>query len=609
MCLLWAVTFSHTATCQEHQGPLLVNAALRNHSLPLTRSKTTAIPLPFFEDFTGYDVYPDPAKWVDRQVYINNTFCINPIARGVATFDALNEKGLPWYPYSNIVHNLCDSLTSQPFDFSFLNPSDSLYLSYFVQPQGYGYFPASRDSLLLLFRLRSGEWRTVWRGQGTSITTFTQIMVPIVDSNYFFEGFQFRFINIAAMNYADAHWHLDYIRLDANRRFDDTAINDVAISKNPGFLLNDYTAMPYRQFYANPSGERAAIIIDSVRNTNASLQPITYGFEATELNTGTTLQPTVLNTNIVNAYSTAAIVNNTYTTTITPTGAYDKVVFTHKHYIEATTATGSVDNDTIIKEQVFDNYLAYDDGSAEQSYYLTLFPTLPGKIAIEYHLNTPDTLKGLAIYFGRQAPPSIFKTFDINIYSTLQGIDGAAADNVLYRQPSCDPGYVDTINHFWIYKFDTPLPLPAGRFYGSVFMPAESGADSLYFGLDMNRIGGNHAYYNVLAAWSPSLIQGAIMMRPLLGQDVISTGIRNTQTPVQPAWSVWPNPATDAIRLSFPTDNKLHYRVYGITGQTVKEGYANSGAAIEITDLIAGAYYVTIHDGSAQLQPIKIIKL
>jgi hypothetical protein len=96
---------------------------------------------------------------------------------------------------------------------------------------------------------------------------------------------------------------------------------------------------------------------------------------------------------------------------------------------------------------------------------------------------------------------------------------------------------------------------------------------------------------------------------PLLGQDVISTGIRNTQTPVEPAWSVWPNPATDAIRLSFPTDNQLHYRIYGITGQTVKEGYANSGAAVEIADLIPGAYYVTIHDGSAQLQPIKIIKL
>ena len=59
-------------------------------------SKITALSLPFFEDFTNYETYPNPLKWKDALVYINNTFPINPISRGVATFDGLNAYGVPY---------------------------------------------------------------------------------------------------------------------------------------------------------------------------------------------------------------------------------------------------------------------------------------------------------------------------------------------------------------------------------------------------------------------------------------------------------------------------------------------------------------------------------
>jgi hypothetical protein len=62
-------------------------------------------------------------------------------------------------------------------------------------------------------------------------------------------------------------------------------------------------------------------------------------------------------------------------------------------------------NDTILRVTVFDNYLAYDDGTAERSYFLNLFPTLPGKIAIEHRLNIADTLRGVSVLLVSRYPP------------------------------------------------------------------------------------------------------------------------------------------------------------------------------------------------------------
>ncbi len=594
---------------QEHKGPLVCNPELFNKtSVPQQVQKKTALSLPFFEDFTSYDLYPDANKWVENQVYINNTMCVSPVSRGVATFDALNPLGLPWNPGSNSSFNFADSLTSKPIDLSTYGPADSLYLSFFYQPQGNGFYPLSADSFMLFLRDRYGNFRPSWKVEGSGVQPFTQVMIPITDSLYFHNNFQFRFVNIAALNYSDAIWNLDYIRLDAHRNIGDTAISDVGFSSDPTFLLNDYTSMPYRQFYANPTGERAASYKDSVHNLTAA-QTITHHFSATDLGSGTVLQTPTTATATLPATSIQRLTNTAYTTTVAAGTAFQKVVFENKFWLESTTTTGTLPNDTIVKQQVFDNYLAYDDGTAEQSYYITLLPTLPGKISIEYHLNVPDTMQGMAIYFGRQVPSASYKSFDIQIYSSLAGVNGASADHLVYQQYDCNPGYPDTINHFWTYKFDTPVPLPAGTFYAGVFMPAESGDDSLYFGLDMNRVGGNHAYYNVLASWNPSTIQGAIMMRPLLGQNVTSSHITDAAVTTRETWRIAPNPATSELNFYFPGDNHATYSICNVQGQAVLNGKVTSGEKMDISKLPSGMYFVNIFIDGVPAIPQKLIKL
>jgi hypothetical protein len=615
--LLFFVIFSSTTAvnAQEYAGHLNCNAALFNKKQPnLFAHKTTAadpLMLPFFDDFTGYSLFPDSSKWTDYHVYINNTMGSRPISRGVATFDALDWRGIPYDTFSNTNFRYADSLTSLPINLSLnvVNPADSVYLSFFYQPQGNGFFPLPQDSLMLFLKTRFGGFVKVWSVMGSSLKPFQQVMIPIADSLYFDSFFQFRFINIAALYWADAVWNIDYVRLGRNRTITDTAVNDIGFTSEPTFMLNDYTSMPYRQFFSYPAAERSSQYVCSLRNNYDFPQSVDYGYTGVALNTNTVLKPNTWNTAPLPGSVTDALVYPAYTTLVPllSVGNYSRVTFQNKYFIRSISTADPVENDTIIKNQVFDNYLAYDDGSAEKSYYLNLYPTLPGKIAIEHHLNRPDTIRGMAIYFGRQVPFSFSKFFNINIYSQIEGVNGASEDNIIYTQEYCTPGYGDTVNQFWVYKFDKPVPMPAGIFFAGTFQPAESGADSLYFGLDVNRVGSNHAYFNVLSGWTPSLISGAIMMRPILGNSIIGTQIQEVSKP-EKICQISPNPAKDFITIDLTSDNIVSYTICDMLGRKLMSGNAVRKIQIEIASLTPGMYLLSLTDNEYNNQTLKFIK-
>lgn len=618
MLLTGIFLLAATAHAQEYEGHLNYNSALFNatpaSSSGLFAKKTSAVdplPLPFFEDFTNASVFPDLTKWTNWNVYINNTMCFKPVSRGVATFDALDWRGIPYDSFSNTSFRYADSLTSQPINMSLnlIGPQDSVYFSFFYQPQGNGFYPLAQDSLMLYFRTKFGGYVKVWSSPGSSLQPFSQVMIPITDSLYFDSFFQFTFINKAALFWADAIWNVDYIRLGGARSSADTALRDIGFTSEPTSLLNDYTSIPYRQYVNNTTAEGATQYTCSLRNHYSTPISLSDALTASALPIGTLLKPAILSPVTVPARTTLPVTFSQYTTTIplSSVGYYGKITFQNKFFVTSPGPDDPTGNDTVIRDQVFDNYLAYDDGSAEKSYYLSLYPTLPGRIAIEHHLNRADTMRGMAIYFGRQIPFAFNKGFNINVYRSLQGVNGAPSDQLIYTKEFCLPGYADTINNFWIYRFDEPVPLPAGIFFAGVFMPAESGSDSLYFGLDVNRIGGNHAYYNVLSSWVPSLISGAIMMRPLLGQAV--TG---TELPEVPAvkwnWSINPNPARDAVRITYEGDARASYTIVDIQGRTVSAGTVNRDMSIDISALAPGMYFARLVSGTTIYPTLKLIK-
>lgn len=606
--LLFSVFFVFGQECAR---PIRWNPFQKSNSnsfLHTARTTAAILTLPFFEDFTGYSASPDSNQWQDFQVYINNTMGASPISRGVATFDALNANGIPYDSFSNTERSYADSLTSQAIDLSAHSPADSLYLSFFYQPQGNGFYPLLADSLILYMKNHFGDFVKVWSVSGTAVKPFQQVMIPIIDSFYFHGEFQFRFVNIAALFWADAIWNVDYIRLDANRSSADTVVTDIAFSSTPTFLLNDYTSMPYSQFRANPASEIVPQVSDSIRNNAPSAESVDYGMVVRDIGSGAILATSPLDNTLANEYRTIQVTEPLAIASYPTYPPNIPVTFEAKYYLRTLGPFGPTVNDTAIRYQRFDNYLSYDDGTAEKSYYLNLFPSLPGKIAIEYHLNKPDTLRGMAIYFGRQIPFSSSKLFAIHVYSSLAGINGATKDVEIYATDLLTPAYADSVNHFWYYTFDDPVVLPAGTFYAGTLQPLGGISDSLYFGLDVNRIGSNHTFFNVTGTWEPSRISGAVMMRPLLGRTVSGSYVDNVYANKSAA-DVYPNPAHDKIHFRLNTTDPAEYHITDIQGHLLLSGSITNGTEVDISELSSGMYFVAIVSDGIPSSTQKIIKL
>ncbi len=170
------------------------------------------------------------------------------------------------------------------------------------------------------------------------------------------------------------------------------------------------------------------------------------------------------------------------------------------------------------------------------------------------------------------------------------------------------PAYADSVNHFWYYTFDDPVVLPAGTFYAGTLQPLGGISDSLYFGLDVNRIGTNHTFFNVTGKWEPSRISGAVMMRPLLGRTVSGSYVDNVSANKR-AWDVYPNPAHNTIHFRLNTTEPAEYHITDIQGHLLLSGSIANGTEVDISELSPGMYFVAIVSDGIPSSTQKIIKL
>jgi hypothetical protein len=129
-----------------------------------TSNETEALQLPFFDDFSTSKIYPNSLLWADNDVFINSDVCFRPTNIGVATFDALDSKGAV-YENADWVAFQADFLTTNTIrlDSIFtpvkrkLSPVDSVYLSFYYQPQGTGDEPEPWDTLVLEINRPTGD--------------------------------------------------------------------------------------------------------------------------------------------------------------------------------------------------------------------------------------------------------------------------------------------------------------------------------------------------------------------------------------------------------------------------------------------------------------------
>ena len=142
--------------------------------MPSTKAASVSfepLRLPFMDDFSNDGPYPDATKWLDSAVYINAHYPVFPVDYGVATFDILNDTG-GIYTDANVFPIIADYLTSYPirldsiFDLELgtswkVTPADSIYFSFYYQPQGRGDAPLSYDSLSLEFGITDSAFSEI----------------------------------------------------------------------------------------------------------------------------------------------------------------------------------------------------------------------------------------------------------------------------------------------------------------------------------------------------------------------------------------------------------------------------------------------------------------
>ena len=168
------------------------------------------------DSITFVDTHTRPALWYENEVFVNSTLPLKPPTIGVATFDGLDSTGYPYNKFIDPVgYGKADKLTSKYINLgSPINPSDRVDFSFFYQPQGRGNSPESTDSLVLEFKAPGDAWQHVWSHEGTILPTdssFTRVTIPLKNTPYMYNGFQFRFRNYATLSGNLDHWHIDYV--------------------------------------------------------------------------------------------------------------------------------------------------------------------------------------------------------------------------------------------------------------------------------------------------------------------------------------------------------------------------------------------------------------
>jgi hypothetical protein len=624
---------------QEQLHPLSSNLSLPKTITKnqINSQKTTSVSslyLPFFDDFyyAYKSPYPSATNWLDSNTYVNTGFAIAPISLGVATFDGLNKLGYPYNIAASVsTSGSADTLkskpihldsipTSNPLLYKKYNPSDSVALTFYYQAEGFGEAPEASDSLCLDFYKpladsARGVWTNVWGKAGynptAADTNFYRVKIGIVDTAYFHDGFQFRFRNKATSSGSLDHWNIDYIQVKDQYFYDDTLLNDASFVYKPSSFLKNYSVMPYRQY--NQTLEMASGFTNYLRNNFSIPKFSVYNYKITE---GPLLSPVP-----TDAYGTfpnpgfLPFINNGYYNgsaahpVFTPTGTpfpsapfADSTYFTITHSL-TTPSDAKNENDTVVHIQRFSNYYAYDDGSAEQGYYLG-GNSFGAKVALRYTLNVADTLKALRIYFDpiTQGNLIVNSSFRMIVWSN----NGNGPGNIIYKDSAMYPKYESgSYNIIPTYNLTSCLNLAVGTYYFGI---QQQSGQPLNIGFDRNTNHKNALYYNTTGSWSQSSINGSLMINPLLGCVDPPVGLHTIEKS-NLLIRIFPNPAQNAITVNFSGNQLENVRleITNAMGQTVLIKTVSSNEQIDVSELTNGLYFIHLKGKSLNVSPQKLI--
>lgn len=624
--VLLSVLFAYQVQAQEMLLDLNGNPALEQYDNYLrseigSRAVGDTLDLPFFDDFsepfsrlrTAADLYPNSALWLDNKAYINNHMAINPISQGVATFDGLDERGRA-YGFGFSLPSLSDSLTSKPLNLA--SALDTVILSFYYQAQGLGNAPEQDDILLIEFKDTADTWERVWDVNGYTLedNKFNRVMLPVLGDEYLYDGFQFRFINYASRAGSVDHWHIDYVELDGGRFMADTLVTDVAflgqtsvdqngvVLNKTSSVLSEYNNMPWTHFKSDPALFMGDTSFFAIRNNTYSSSPSgkytlqIYNSNGTLIHTGIEAAPDVLPNIICGnqendcALAVGGVEDLLYRALDydLPTDvelSNDSMFFEVVHNINDLSDAVST-NDRTSHPQEFYNYYAYDDGTAEVAYGLGNLENV-GRVAMKYNIKQPDVLRAIQLYLN----PVEFDLTDEMVQLAVWTGNEEPGDTLWTSQP-ISFNYTNQVNYFYHYFLDREVNVDENIWIGWIQQPATDIKFSV--GFDKRTNVSEKVFFNLGTTWNQSSIEGALMIRPVVGQAYDWVGVDETET--NQRLRIYPNPTTGNVRLSETYSGQFRdaqISIFDLSGRVVftQHGYSNQ---LQLEHLNAGTYLLRV---------------
>ncbi|MDC0339287.1 T9SS type A sorting domain-containing protein [Flavobacteriales bacterium] len=537
--------------------------------------------------------------WQDRFVYLNDTYPIQPHSIGVATFDGIDDIGYPYDWSSPSATGLSDVLTSKPINL--LGTVGDVYFSFLYQGGGIGEAPDQFDSLTLEFWSPvTSQWFSVWNTTGSSSSIFNQVLFEVTSAQYKQDGFQFRFKSYGSLTGSLDHWHIDYVELSDNRAFDDFFEDEWAFQYPAPSFIKEYTSMPWTHYQVDP---KSRMVNDSVSLSTYSSNPNLAGINVSG-GTGMELYYDGILLNSIDYLGAA---------TVSPLATFDLryelpdsgpeefwfdtayadtfAVFDLKHFLGTDTDNLFRGNDTLWQEQIFENYYAYDDGSAESAYGI-----VGSGAELAYKFTMPngvvDSLRAVKMHFEASVNDASSELFYIQIWNEINGEPGDliyTTDDELLPTTYL-PKYKYGVNGYFEYVLPENVAL-SGTFYVGW---KQSSAERLNIGFDKNINNQDKIFYDMGSGWTNTSFEGSLMIRPVFvsGFDDILASVNSNNSVID--FEMYPNPANDLLNINVQDSFEGEFKIYDMQGKLMLVDNLFGSGQCSITDLSVGMYIFQI---------------
>jgi len=472
--------------------------------------------------------------------------------------------------------------------------------------------PVSFDTLLNITGWSSSKWITMWSMAGSDVYPFKIAMIHVKamkDTNFFQQRFQFRFRALGNQSGNLDIWNVDYVYLNNHRFHNDTTFSDIAIYQPSKSIINGYNSIPWSYYKNNTSLYYTdSIHIYTHNNDAAAATPkhVTFSYDIKSLPDKTPLANRK-STQVANVYGQEYLDFSLQADPLSPLFVPknpDSVVLAVRTIAKSDVIQDTLfaPNDTATFLQVFNTYLAYDDGTAEQGYGITNTNTSsPGsEVALKFTIPGSDTLYGIGINFNQSLADVSNDAVALRVWSSIDTENLTnVSDQIIAELDNIKPQYTFHRNGFYYFPLDTPRAVS-----NSFYIGWDQTSDFLLnVGFDRNYYLSNFAtqsnlYYNVEGGWYRSVQQGVPMIRAYIGKKPVDVAsINNATGNGNFSVDIYPNPSTEVFTISLPEYGKYTIQLVDLNGKVLASNNNLSGdIKVNSENYSPGVYLVRITD-------------